>query len=61
MQIKAFSLLVMSSTVKNIRFVIASAVFTELFLNIDIYYNVICSFSKDKCREKVESGYTTRW
>lgn len=64
-QMKTFSLLVKSSIVKNIRFMIASAAFTELFLNTDIYYTIYLMspvhFSKDKCREKVESGHTTRW
>lgn len=40
MQMKTFSLLVKSSTVKNIRFMIASAVFTELFLNKDVYHSI---------------------
>lgn len=37
---KTFSFLVKSSTVKNIRFMIVSAVFTELFLNMDIYFTI---------------------
>lgn len=43
---------------------IASAVFTELFLNRYLLYNLfyaICAFSKEKCWEKVEGGHTTRW
>lgn len=43
---------------------IASAVFTELFLNRYLSYNLfyaICAFSKEKRREKVESGHITRW
>lgn len=40
MQMKAFPLLVKPSTVENTRFMIASAAFTELFLNIDIYYTI---------------------